>query len=139
MDITAKGLTASRLEGLMMNECMKRGYAVDGRIGPSGIFAAIKNDGRVLVFIADVAADNPVGRQVVLAAHYIRKRSGSAAAVVVTNGTFDGDAHESAEKFDVRLVDIGDLQKDDAFGENFSVDGVDDWSQHDEWQQYESW
>ena len=139
MNITAEGLTASKLEGLMLNECMKRGYAVDGRAGPSGAFAAVKNNGRVLVFIADAARDNVVGQQTILAAYYISKRSGSGAAVVVTNGTFDGDARESAEKFGVRLIDIGDLKKDDAFGENFSVDGVDDWSPHDEWQQYESW
>lgn len=139
MNITAEGLTTGKLESIMLNECMKRGYIVDGRVGPSGSFVAIKNDGRVLVFIADAKTNGFVGRQAILVAFFISKQSGSGAAVVVTNGTFDDDARECAEKFGVRLIDVDDLQKDDALGENFSVDGVDDWSQHDEWQQYESW
>ena len=57
----------------------------------------------------------------------------------MTNGTFDDDARESAKKFDVRLIDVNDLQKGDAFGENFSVDRVDDWSQHDQWTDVEAW
>ena len=46
---------------------------------------------------------------------------------------------ESAEKFDVRLIDVNDLQKGDALGENFSVDRTDDWSQHDQWTDVETW
>lgn len=139
MNISMDGLTAKKLEGAMMNECMVRGYAVDGRVGPPGSFEAVKSNGRVLVFIADETADNIVGRQVVLTAYFVARKSGSGAVVVVTNGTFDEDARESAEKFDVRLIDVNDLQKGDAFGENFSVDRIDDWSQHDQWTDVETW
>ena len=82
----------------MMNECMVRGYAVDGRVGPPGSFEAVKSNGRVLVFIADETADHLVGRQVVLTAYFVARKSGSGAVVVVTNGTFDGDARGKRRK-----------------------------------------
>ena len=69
MNINIDGLTAKKLEGAMMNECMVRGYVVDGRVGPPGSFEAVKSNGRVLVFIADETADHLVGRQVVLTAY----------------------------------------------------------------------